>query len=83
MKQAKGDIHIALQAYNMGNGFIGYALERGGYSKEVAIDFSEMMANKNGWARYGASTLSNTSFAIMRAEMAGRWSWEMEAILLM
>ncbi|MBH0167634.1 lysozyme family protein, partial [Fictibacillus sp. 7GRE50] len=53
MKQAKGDIHLALQSYNFGNGFIGYALERGGYSKEVAIDFSEMMAVKNGWSRYG------------------------------
>jgi hypothetical protein len=53
MKQAKGDIYLALQAYNFGNGFIGYALERGGYSKEVAIDFSNMMAAETGWNRYG------------------------------
>ncbi|MGM0904417.1 MAG: lysozyme family protein [Bacillota bacterium] len=53
MKQAKGDIHLALQSYNFGNGFIGYALERGGYSKEVAILFSDMMAEKMGWSRYG------------------------------
>jgi cell wall-associated NlpC family hydrolase len=53
MKQAKGDINLALQAYNFGNGFIGYALERGGYSKEVAIEFSNMMAAKQGWSRYG------------------------------
>jgi hypothetical protein len=53
MKQAKGDIHLALQAYNFGNGFIGFALERGGYSKEVAIQFSHMMAAKTGWRRYG------------------------------
>ncbi|MBZ5752754.1 bifunctional lytic transglycosylase/C40 family peptidase [Metabacillus rhizolycopersici] len=53
MKQAKGDIHLALQAYNFGNGFIGYAIERGGYSKEVAIQFSQMMASKLGWSRYG------------------------------
>jgi soluble lytic murein transglycosylase-like protein len=53
MKQAKGDIYLALQAYNFGNGFIGFALERGGYSKEVTIDFSNMMATKMGWSRYG------------------------------
>ncbi|MGM0878416.1 MAG: lysozyme family protein [Bacillota bacterium] len=53
MKQAKGDIHLALQSYNFGNGFIEYALERGGYSKEVAIEFSHMMASKMGWSRYG------------------------------
>ncbi|MBT2710530.1 bifunctional lytic transglycosylase/C40 family peptidase [Bacillus sp. ISL-47] len=53
MKQAKGDIHLALQAYNFGNGFIEYALERGGYSKEAAIEFSNLMAAKTGWPRYG------------------------------
>ncbi|WML42045.1 bifunctional lytic transglycosylase/C40 family peptidase [Neobacillus sp. OS1-2] len=53
MKQAKGDIKLALQSYNFGNGFIGYALERGGYSKEVAMEFSQMMAAKSGWPRYG------------------------------
>ncbi|CAK6480981.1 hypothetical protein BFRIPA_00035 (plasmid) [Peribacillus frigoritolerans] len=30
MKQAKGDVNLALQSYNFGDGFIGYALERGG-----------------------------------------------------
>ena len=53
MKQAKGDINLALQSYNFGNGFIEYALERGGYSKEVAIQFSNMMAARTGWRRYG------------------------------
>lgn len=53
MKQSKGDVHLALQSYNFGNGFIGYALERGGYSKEVATEFSSMMAAKMGWSRYG------------------------------
>lgn len=52
-KQAKGDIKLTLQAYNFGGGFIPYALERGGYSKEVAADFSAMMAAKMGWSRYG------------------------------
>ncbi|MCA0174614.1 bifunctional lytic transglycosylase/C40 family peptidase [Bacillus sp. RAR_GA_16] len=53
MRQSKGDIHLALQSYNFGSGFIGYALERGGYSKEVTIDFSHMMALKMGWETYG------------------------------
>ncbi|MFK9119510.1 lysozyme family protein [Peribacillus frigoritolerans] len=53
MEQAKGDVNLALQSYNFGNGFIGYALERGGYSKEVAIQFSLRMAAREGWSRYG------------------------------
>jgi Lysozyme-like/NlpC/P60 family len=53
LKQTKGDIQLSLQAYNFGNGFIGYAIERGGYSKEVAAEFSEMMAVKMGWSKYG------------------------------
>lgn len=53
IKQAKGDINLSLQAYNFGNGFIEYALERGGYSKKVSIQFSQMMADKMGWSRYG------------------------------
>lgn len=36
-----------------GDGFIGYALERGGYSKEVATQFSYRMAAREGWSRYG------------------------------
>lgn len=50
---AQNDVKLALQAYNFGGGFISYALERGGYSKETAIAFSEMMAEKMGWSRYG------------------------------
>jgi hypothetical protein len=53
LKQTKGDIQLSLQAYNFGNGFIGYAIERGGYSKEVAAEFSNMMAVKMGWSQYG------------------------------
>jgi cell wall-associated NlpC family hydrolase len=53
LKQTKGDIQLSLQAYNFGNGFIGYTIERGGYSKEVAAEFSEMMAVKMGWSQYG------------------------------
>ena len=32
---------------------MGYVLERGGYSKEIATQFSQMMASKMGWSRYG------------------------------
>lgn len=53
IKQTKGDVKLALQSYNFGTGFIPYALKRGGYSKRVAIEFSEMMASKQGWDRYG------------------------------
>lgn len=53
LKQADYDVHLTLQSYNFGNGFIRYAKERGGYSKEVAQSFSNMMAVKMGWPRYG------------------------------
>ena len=53
LKQAKGDVKLTLQAYNFGGGFIKYALDEGGYSKEVAKAFSEMMAKKMKWSRYG------------------------------
>ncbi|WMX58982.1 lysozyme family protein [Peribacillus sp. R9-11] len=53
IKQTKGDIKLALQSYNFGTGFIDYALKRGGYSKAVAIEFSNMMAAKQGWDSYG------------------------------
>ena len=53
LKKAEGDIKLTLQAYNFGGGFIPYALERGGYSKEVAEAFSQEQAKKLGWSRYG------------------------------
>lgn len=53
LKSAGGDVKLALQSYNFGGGFIPYAQERGGYSKEVAVAFSNMMAAKLGWERYG------------------------------
>ncbi|WP_161493067.1 lysozyme family protein [Oceanobacillus sp. FSL K6-2867] len=53
MKNAEGGVKLSLQSYNFGSGFISYANERGGYSKKVAIDFSNMMAKKMGWSRYG------------------------------
>lgn len=53
LKQADGDLQLALQGYNFGNGFISYADQRGGYSQKVAQSFSEMMARKLGWDHYG------------------------------
>lgn len=53
LKAAGGDIKLTLQSYNFGPAFIDYAKEKGGYSKEVAAAFSNMMAHKLGWNRYG------------------------------
>jgi len=46
-------LSLALQAYNFGSGFISYANENGGYSKEVAESFSKKMAGEMGWSSYG------------------------------
>jgi cell wall-associated NlpC family hydrolase len=53
LKEANGDVKLSLQSYNFGKGFISYANKRGGYSKENAVAFSNMMAAKKGWRRYG------------------------------
>lgn len=53
LKAAGGNMKTALQAYNFGAGFIPYAKAHGGYSKEVAVAFSTMMAKKQGWDGYG------------------------------
>lgn len=47
------NIQLALQGYNFGNGYISWAKEHGGYSAANAIEFSNMMAKKLGWASYG------------------------------
>lgn len=47
-------ISLALQGYNYGNGYIAWAIDRdGGYTKENARAFSEMMKKKMGWKTYG------------------------------
>lgn len=46
-------ISLALQGYNFGNGYISWALARGGYSKENAQEFSQMQAAAHGWSGYG------------------------------
>lgn len=55
LKNAGGDVELALQSYNFGNGFIDYAKENnnGAYSESLALDFSHYMAEKMGWDRYG------------------------------
>lgn len=43
-------IKLALQGYNFGSGYIDWAMERdGGYTKENAIAFSDMMCARPGW----------------------------------
>lgn len=46
-------ISLALQGYNFGNGYISWALARGGYSKENAREFSQIQAAAHGWSGYG------------------------------
>lgn len=46
-------ISLALQGYNFGNGYISWALARGGYSKENAREFSVWQAGIHGWSGYG------------------------------
>jgi cell wall-associated NlpC family hydrolase len=53
LTKARGDEKLALQAYNFGTGFIDYANSRGGYSKEVAVAFSNQQAQMLGWNSYG------------------------------
>lgn len=52
---AKGDVDLALQAYNFGGGFITWVQNgKGGkYTLSLAQEFSSMMAGKMGWGRYG------------------------------
>ncbi|MFZ3579192.1 lysozyme family protein [Virgibacillus sp. DJP39] len=64
LKQANGDLELAIQSYNFGRGFIEYALEnKGKYTQEVAINFSQKMygsaANKSMYScmREGAREL--------------------------
>ena len=48
------NIKLALQGYNYGNGYISWAKENyGGYTYASAVEFSDMMAQRNGWSSYG------------------------------
>lgn len=46
-------ISLALQGYNFGGGYISWALEKGGYTKQNAIDFSKMKSQQLSWSSYG------------------------------
>ena len=48
------NICLALQGYNFGPGYISWALNHyGGYSRENALEFSQLMAAQMGWTNYG------------------------------
>lgn len=48
------NICLALQGYNFGPGYISWALNHyGGYSRENALEFSQLMAAQLGWTSYG------------------------------
>lgn len=53
LKDANGNIPLALQSYNFGKGFISYANSHGGMSQEVVNQFSDTWAAKMGWSSYG------------------------------
>ena len=46
-------LKLALQGYNYGNGYIGWALQRGGYTEANALQFSQEQAASHGWSSYG------------------------------
>lgn len=47
-------LSLALQGYNFGNGYIGWALEKyGGYTEANAVEFSQKMQAQLGWTSYG------------------------------
>lgn len=48
------NICLALQGYNFGPGYISWALNHyGGYSRDNALEFSQLMAAQMGWTSYG------------------------------
>ena len=49
-----GKLSLALQGYNYGSGYIGWALDKyGGYSQANAIEFSNKKKAELGWTNYG------------------------------
>ena len=46
-------LKLAWQGYNYGNGYIGWALQRGGYTEANALQFSQEQADSHGWSSYG------------------------------
>lgn len=68
IRDARGDVKLALQSYNFGPGFIDYANARGGYSKEVARAYSEMKAKEKGWSRYGDINYVDNVFKYLQTD---------------
>lgn len=46
-------ISLALQGYNFGGGYIGWAKARGGYSPDNAVEFSKEKTAVTAWSGYG------------------------------
>lgn len=54
LKKAGGNVPLALQSYNFGEGFIDYVKKNGGQMTQALINsFSNEMARKMGWSNYG------------------------------
>lgn len=52
--KSNGNVHLALQSYNYGTGFIDYVNARGGtYSRTLAEKFARSQASRHGWTSYG------------------------------
>ena len=51
--QDMNKLKLAWQGYNYGNGYIGWALQRGGYTEANALQFSQEQAASHGWSSYG------------------------------
>lgn len=81
---ADGERNLALQSYNFGGGFIDYAMNNGGeYSKELAVEFSNMQAEKLGWERYGDVNYVPNVMRYMTGidtnpQFGGEWSYPLK-----
>ena len=72
-------LNLVLQSYNFGEGFIDFAKKNGGYSEEVAQNFSNDMAEKMGWTKYGdpkyvsnvSKYLGSTATGAIEGEIVG------------
>ena len=71
-------ISLALQGYNFGNGYISWALKKGGYSAKNAAEFSQMEARKLGWSGYGDVNYVNhvlRYYSVLGGGSAGKGSF--------
>lgn len=65
-------LKLALQGYNYGSGYVSWAKENyGRYSRENALEFSEMMAARLGWRRYGDPLYVEHVFQYLAITQAG------------